>query len=599
MHLRSHQMRSPEHPSLKRHTTTTLLHWRASRSADLPAVRWHRADGWASITWREYAGLVARLARQLRDLGCGRGTRVALFADTCFEWALVDFAVQSLGGIVVAVHPSYASEQAAHALDVSGASMLFVGGRTATATLPAVIAAIRWPLRIYTFDRRPAVAGARAFHDLLPELSDPSAAAGAAAELPAAAVEDDLATIVFTSGTAGLPKAVCLTHKNIVATALASTRHLELTIDRPRSIHWLPFAHLFGRIGLYLDLAAGCEAGYARGVRGLATDLERLQPSFLFAVPKALRRFRTGILRRVERLPRWRRACFAATLAIASRAAAARDTRMAVPARALQAFLKRTIFRSIVRRLGARLQLIVVGSAAVEPQLCAFFEAFGIAVCEGYGMTETSGVAFVNPYGRRRPGTVGTAIETVQYAIAGDGELLLKGESICRGHLDPAHDRDAFTEDGWFRTGDLVEQTSDGHLSVRGRKKEVVVTDDGEEVAAERIEARLAADPLIKDAVVFGEERPYLVAVLNVDHSLAAPHSGGRPVGGRTLASVLVQIMDEVNRGAAVFERVQKFIIARQDFSIANGELTPAHKKRRQVILAHYRDEIDALYASR
>jgi len=597
--MRNHQTRSAEHPSLKRQTTTALLHWRASRSADLPAVRWHRPDGWASITWREYAGLVARLARRLHDLGCGRGTRVALFADTCLEWALVDFAVQSLGGIVVAVQPSYSADAATHALDVSGASMLFVGGASATATLPAVIAGIRWPLRIYTFDHQRKVAGARAFHDLLPEMSDPAAAA-AAAELPAAAVEDDIATIVFTSGTTGLPKAVCLTHQNIVATAVASHHHLELAMDRPRSIHWLPFARLFGRMGPYLDLVAGCEAGYARGLRGLTVDLEHVQPSLLFAVPKALRRLRTGILRQVARRPRWQRACFAVALGAATRAAAVRGTHMAVPARALQALLKRSIFRPIVQRLGSRLQLIIVGGAPIEPSLCSFFEALGIAVCEGYGMTETSGAAFLNPHARRRVGTVGTAIETVQYAVSADGELLLKGESICRGYLDAAHDREAFTEDGWFRTGDLVERSSDGYLSVRGRKtKEVVTSDHGKNVTAERIEARLAADPLIKDAAVFGERGSYLVAVLNVDRSLAAPHSGGRPIGGRTLAAVLEQIMEDVNRGAAVFERVQKFIIARQDFSIANGELARSLVKRRQVILAHYRDEIDALYGAR
>jgi long-chain acyl-CoA synthetase len=599
MHLRSQQMSSSERPGLKRFTTTSLLQWRASRSADLPAVRWHRPDGWASITWREYAGLVARLARRLRDLGCGRGTRVAVFADTCLEWALVDLAVQSLGGIVVAVHPSYSSEEAAHALDVSGASMLFVGGETATATLPSVIASIRWPLRIYTFHQDAAPAGAQLFGDLLAEMTDPAAAADAAAELPAAALDDDLATIVFTSGTAGLPKAVCLTHKNIVATALASNRHLQLAIDRPRSIHWLPFAHLFGRMGLYLDMVVGCEVGYARGVRELAADLAHLQPLFLFAVPKALRRFRTAILQQIESLPRWKQALFTGAFGVATRAAAARETRVALPARVLQALLKRTIFRPIRQRLGSRLQLIVVGSAPVEPPLCAFFEALGIAVCEGYGMTETSGVAFVNPYTHRRLGSVGTAIDTVQYAIDADGELLLKGDSICRGYLDPAHDREAFTPDGWFRTGDLVERTSDGYVSVRGRKKELVITDGGENVTVERIEARLAADPLIKDAAVFGDQRPYLVAVLNVDETFAAPHSGGRPIGGRPLAAVLAQIMDEVNRGVAVFERVQKFVIARQDFSIANGELTPTLKKRRQVIFAHYRNEIDSLYASR
>jgi long-chain acyl-CoA synthetase len=545
MQLNSGHRQSPEQPLLKRHTTTALLHWRTSRSADLPAVRWYRPNGWASITWGEYAGLVARLARRLRELGCGRSTRVALFADTCLEWALVDFAVQSLGGIVVAVHPSYSADDAAHALDVSGASMLFVGGDVATATLPAVMAGIRWPLRIYTFDRRPAVAGIGEFHDLLTEMSDPAAAAVAAAELPAAAVEDDIATIVFTAGTAGPPKAVCLTHKNIVATALASYRHLEPAIDRPRSIHWLPFAHLFGRMGPYLDLVAGCEAGYARSFRALTADLEHLQPSFLFAVPKVLSCFRSRILRQVARRPRWQRACFALAVGIGTRAAAVRDTRMALPAGALHALLERSIFRSLVQQLGSRLRLIIVGCAPIEPSLCTFFEALGIAVCEGYGMTETAGAAFVNPYARRRLGTIGTAIETVQYAVDADGELLLKGESICRGYLDAGHDREAFTEDGWFRTGDLVERSSDGDLSVCGRKtkKEVVITDAGETVAPERIEPRL------------------LVAVLNVDRSLAAPHSSGRPVGGRTLPAVLGQIMEEVNRGAAMVERVQKFVV--------------------------------------
>jgi long-chain acyl-CoA synthetase len=576
---------APDALTLDRLTTAALLEWRASRTPNDVAARWYEQGNWQSITWRDYANRVARLARRLRALGCGRGTAVAIFAETSFEWALVDLATQSVGGVVVAVHPSYSADEVTHALHVSAATVIFVGGEAPHRTLADVLRTSGAAATIYSLDDRAGVPGVRSFRTLIEE---PCGEDAAPDRQSIAVGEDDVATIVFTSGTSAMPKAVCLTHRNLVATALASFTHLRLPIEQPRSVHWLPFAHLFGRVGIYLDMVAGCRSTYSRGVRDLAVDLRIAQPHILCAVPKVLRRFESAVSRNVERLPRWRRMLFSAAMTAASWAVAARQTRFAIVAAPLHELLKKSIFTSVIDSFGSSLELIIVGSAPVDAKLCAFFEALGIVVCEGFGMTETSGVAFVNPYDRRRAGSVGTAIDTVRFKVQPDGELLLKGDSICRGYLDPAHNREAFTADGWFRTGDVVTVTPEQYVSVIGRKKDILITEGGENISPERVEAALAADPAIKDAALFGDGQPFLVAVLNVEESLAR--------AGEAHAA-LQDIVAGANRGLAVFEQIRKYVIARQDFSVENGELTPTLKKRRNVILEHYRDEIEALYA--
>ena len=596
-------MFAPAPPMPGQLTTESLFERQVARSADRVAVRWHEEGRWKSVTWRQYGLLVRSLARRLQDLGGVRGTRIALFAETSFHWALVDLAVQRFGGIVVAIHPAYSADELAHALQVSGATLMFVGGEKPSQTLAEVPAARAAELTIYSFEDGPyRSAGVRPFRDLLDAAADPDRPRPTDKPARVDVRASDLATIVFTSGTSGMPKAVCLTQKNLVATALASYKHLGLRIDRPQSLHWLPFAHLFGRIGIYLDMVAGCLATYSRGLRELPADLQVAQPHFLFAVPKALRRFEAAIVQKVEQMPAWKAKLFGAAVRLASCDAVVAGVparRVRPLARALQAALQASIFRPVTDSFGSNLRLIIVGSAPVETRLCAFIEAFGIVVCEGYGMTETSGVAFVNPYGRRTSGTVGSAIDTVQFKVDADHELLLKGESICYGYLSSEDNRAAFTADGWFRTGDLAAVTPDQYVSVIGRKKDVLITDGGENITPERIEGRLASHGLIKDAAVFGDRRPHLVAVLSVDDAGSLRPPGARQDGAASavLRDSLQKIVDEVNRGLAVYERIRKFVIAREGFTTENGELTVTLKKRRAVILEHYRDEIEALYA--
>jgi long-chain acyl-CoA synthetase len=587
-------------PKLEKLLTASLFEWRVSQSGSDRAACWCEDGAWKTVTWQEYAALVKGLALRLRQMGVVRGDRVAVYAETCFEWALVDLAVQSFGGIIVAIHPSYSVDEVLHALAVSNPKILFCGGERPAQTIPDVLAR-HGTLAVYRFEGRLSLRSVRSFKDLLASAAGASDQMVPRTERSSPVEETDVATIVFTSGTAGMPKGVCLTQKNLVATALASFKHLGLALDRPRSLHWLPFAHLFGRIGIYLDLIAGSSATYSRGVRHLPEDLRVACPHFLFAVPKVLSRCQAAIHENIGRRPTWQRKLFDAAVKLVLETAAAREEAAERAGRrwnALHAVIKASIFRPVIDSFGSNLLLIVVGSAPVERKLCLLFEAFGIAVSEGYGMTESSGVAFVNPYSARRLGTVGTAIETVQWRIGSDRELLMKGESIFQGYLNADDTRAAFTEDGWFRTGDLVDLATDGYLRVIGRKKEILITDGGENITPERIEARLASYPLIKDAVVFGDNKPYLVAVINADAACGADAAGREGWRSSRLFESVQRIVDEVNVGLAKFETIRKFVLAKDDFSIDNGELTPTLKKRRTIIGEHYRADIEALYAA-
>jgi long-chain acyl-CoA synthetase len=560
-------------------TTPALLRWRTSQSPRTVAVQYHDGTSWRTVTYEAYDALVSRLADALQAMGLRRGDRVAIFADTCFEWAVVDLAVQSFAGVLVAIHPAYSTDEVLHALRVARPSMLFYGGEKPSQAIEQVLCAYERPLAVFALhDDVPPRPGGRPLSSLL--RGSAPGGRGSVADVRGS----DLATIVFTSGTAGMPKAVGLSHANLVSTAQASFGHLGFRVSAARSLHWLPFAHLFGRIGLYLDLVAGATATYARGLPHLAEDIRFAAPHFLFTVPKALSRFHDGIMRQTAAAPAWRRLLFRGLLVLASGAA----TRRVSAARWIASTATAILRHRIAPAFGGNLQLIVVGSAPVAADVCELFEALGIPIAEGYGMTETSGVACVNPYRDRRPGTVGTPIPTIELALDADGELLARGPSVFQGYLDPAHNIAAFTPDGWFRTGDLATRSPDGYVQIIGRKKDIIITDGGENVTPERVETALTAEPFIKDAIVIGDRRPYLVAVIDVDAALVPP--------GVDLAECARRAVETTNHKVAAFERIRQFVVASEDFSVENGQLTTSLKKRRRVIEDRYRDEIEALY---
>lgn len=580
-------------------TTLSLLQWRLSQSAAEVAVLYHERAEWRSLTWETYAATINRLSYRLQEVGCTRGDRVAIYAETCFQWAALDLAIQAFGGVVVAIHPLYSVSEVLHALNVSRAKLLFYGGDTPERNIGEIISNSECELGAYSLEAPTGVTpGVRFYDDFLRGTGTP-VPNSSAENFPGSqqVTEDDIATLVFTSGTSGLPKAVCLTQKNLVATALASYGHVNQRASNPRSFHWLPFAHLFGRIGLYLDMAAGCSAAYSRGIQHIADDLKRARPQFIFAVPKALTRFQSVILERVKEQVRWKRILVNGALRIAARTEGTRGPAGRNASQLLQELLRKTVFADIIRHFGGSLQLIIVGGAPIEPSLCRFFEPFGIAVREGYGMTETSGVAFVNPYDKCHVGTVGTPIGTVRFKMAEDGELLLKGSSLCQGYLDPADNVNAFTADGWFRTGDLVTTDEHGFLKVIGRKKDIIITDAGENISPERIEAKLTSFRLVKDAIVVGDKKPYLVAIISVDANTLPTHERLRnDLHESVLVGAVQRIVDEVNCSLAKYETIKRFVLTSDAFSVESGELTLTLKKRRKIIERRFESSIEMLY---
>ncbi len=586
---------------LNKLTTLSLLEWRLAQSAAEQAVAYAEQGEWKNLTWAEYASLVKLVSRRLQEAGFRRAARIAIFSETRFEWAVLDLAVQSFGAVVVAIHPSYSVEEVLHTLRVSQAEAIFCGGERPLQTIQEVLAESERHFDVYSFDETDAAEALsiKSYRDFVSGGIDAGLLpADAASTDPCSVGEEELATIVFTSGTSSLPKAVCLTQKNLVATAIASYCHLEHRISQPKSLHWLPFAHLFGRIGIYLDLVSGCSATYSRGLAYLPEDIKLAQPHFIFAVPKALARFQSAILAQVQTQSSLKRKIFHGSLRVVQLTGRRKSFKAADKvSQAVDRLIKRTVFAKVIESFGGNLQLIITGSAPVEPQLCQFFESFGIKALEGYGMTETSGVAFVNPYNQVQVGTVGTAIGTVRFRIDADRELLLRGESICRGYLNPEDNSAAFTADGWFRTGDLADVDAKGYLKIVGRKKDIIITDGGENIPPERIEAKLMSYPLIKDAVVLGDRRPFLVAIINVDSShFRASSNGHVEPQSPELIKAVQGIVNEVNRSLAKFETVKNFFLTDEEFSVERGELTQTLKKRRKVIEQHYHAEIEMMY---
>lgn len=541
-------------------TTTVLFHARCRRSADAPAVRHFRAGRWVTCTWNGYARHVRATAGALTRLAVRRGDRVAVWAETCFAWAVLDLAAQSLGAVVVSVHPAYSPEEAAYALRVADVRALFWGGERPAQNLDAVQGLHPVPLGAYPLEEFAFQGDSAA--DVSPHTPAP----------------EDVATVLFTSGSSGVPKAVCLTHRNLVTAAGEGYRHMGYFAPRPTSFHYLPFAHIMGRMGMYLDMAAGSVAAYGRGVPHLRDDLRACRPEVLFAVPKVLQRFKSAVEERLREQPAWKQALFTAALRA--------STPRSVP------LLRRTVFAPVLRQMGGKLNLFIVGGAPTDPDTAAFFERLGVRVRDGYGLTETTGACFMAPYHDPMPGTSGTALGDLEWRVEGDGELLLRGGAVFRGYLDPTHTAEAFTPDGWFRTGDLAAVDEAGRLSVTGRKKSLLITAGGENVSPERVEAALTRHPLFADAFVVGDGRPYLAALLHVNSG--HPAAQGSVV---ELNAAVVEALSIVNEALAAYETVRASALLEREFSVDAGELTPTLKKRRDVIAARYADRIASLYA--
>jgi long-chain acyl-CoA synthetase len=547
-------------------------------------------DGWTDVTAAEFRDEVAAVAKGLIGAGVKHGDRVALLSATRYEWTLVDYAIWSVGAVTVPIYETSSAEQIEWILSDSEATAAVVE----TAAQASAIGDVRtWVIE------------SDGLRDLIALGTDVSAETLATRRT--AVGPGDLATLIYTSGTTGRPKGCKITHANFMDELGTAVRMLDVLFDTEitkgaSTLLFLPLAHVFARI-----IQVGCvmrrvRLGHTADVKNLVDDLGTFQPTFILSVPRVFEKVFNSASQKAHSAGKGRIFDAAAETAIAYSAA----DRPGIGLRLRHALFDRLVYGKLRAVLGGRVQYAVSGGAPLGDRLAHFFRGIGVPVLEGYGLTETTAALSVNLPGDQRIGTVGRPLPGVTVAVADDGELLFKGGQVMAGYWkNDEATAAAIDEDGWFHTGDLGEIDGDGFIRITGRKKEILVTAGGKNVAPAVLEDRLRLHPLISQCMVVGDGKPFIAALVTIDPenigAWASEH--GKPadipslVDDPDLIAEIQQAVDEANKAVSKAEAIRKFTILPVDWTQETGELSLKLSLRRHVVTENHTEDIEALYA--
>jgi long-chain acyl-CoA synthetase len=557
---------------LSTRTAPALWRYVLAQGWTTPAYLEERSDGWREVSWQEAGERVDGLGRALLTRGVKPGDAVAVVSRTRLEWILLDWAIMSIGAVVVGLYPTNTASECAYILGHSEAELAFVEDEEQRAKLASVQGELPLLRNVIGFDELPAFERE-----------------GGGAE-PEPVREDDLATLIYTSGTTGPPKGCMLSHKNLVTAALRVKTHLEEQSDTV--LLFLPLAHSFARIVHHSAAFHGATLALVSDATRLPEALARTRPTILPAVPRVYEKVHANTLGEIERSSGAKRAIGRWALGVGARAGRLRrEGRRVPPVLQLQQKLAdRLVFSKVRERLGGRLRLGVSGAAPLGIDVLEFFHSLNMLVIEGYGLTETSSSLSVNDPDDYRFGTVGHAVDGCELRLDSDGEILVRSDTIFTGYYkEPEATAAAFTEDGWFRTGDVGEIDTDGWVKITDRKKDLIITAGGKNIAPQNLENALKASRFVSQALVVGDRRPYVTALITLDPvELETANRGPQ--------ELVQEIVDGVNRDRVRVEQIKRFAILPRDFSQEEGELTPTLKLRRKVVHEHFADEIEQLY---
>jgi long-chain acyl-CoA synthetase len=589
---------------------------RAAALATRPRYRHRTADGWHDVTWERMAERVRAIAAGLVQLGLEPGDRVAILSGTRAEWMEIDFAILACGAITVPIYQSNLPAECGYILANSDSSVVFVENAKQRAKIEEItgrgfeLDGITEKIdlsAVVTIEGEPGAGqslaglmhrGREALGSLLHEID------GRIAEVR----RDQLATIVYTSGTTGPPKGVLQTHGNHLA-AVESLLRLGIARERDVDFFFLPLAHSFARLIEYFGVAVGSVTAFARGIDTLADDLASARPHLVPAVPRIYEKLYARMQAARDESGGLKRVLFDWALGVGRARSRCEQARRPVPAlvRLQHTLAHRLVFSRIHELLGGNVRYMVSGGAPLSREIAEFFHATGILILEGYGLTETTPILTCNRPDAFRFGTVGLPLDCCEVRIAADGEILARGANVALGyHRRPEATAESWDADGWFHTGDIGEFDADGFLRITDRKKDLIKTSGGKYVAPQKIENLLKLQPHVSQAVVIGDNRKYCVALVTLDVDelgrWAAAHgiADASPAALAASPAVRQLIESEVahaNRELASFEQVKYFRILPRDLTVETGELTPSLKVKRKVVAERYHREIEEMYA--
>jgi long-chain acyl-CoA synthetase len=561
------------------------------------------------IPTSEVVDAVRRLAQAMQKAGLGAGDRVALMADNGPHWPIIDFATLTSGGVTVPIYPTLLPEQSSYIVNDSGAKLVFVHTNEQLEGLLAHRDELPQLEKLILIEGEPASG-----NDVVTTLEAFAATAGevdveAFGDRAHSVQPDQLASLVYTSGTTGKPKGVMLTHGNFVSNLLTGAE--LFTFDHTKTaLSFLPLSHVFERTVDYCYFYRGCSIAYAESVQAVAQNLGEVKPHFFVSVPRVYEKVLAKVYDNVEKGSPIKRRIFEWATGVAREALPWRLRHESPPGLlGLQlALADRLVFGKIRERLGGRFEFAISGGAPLGRDVAEFFWGAGVHVYEGYGLTETSPVIAANFPRHTKLGTVGQVIDDCEVKFADDGEIVVRGPNIMKGYFNlPEATAEALDDDGFFHTGDIGHLDDEGYLVITDRKKEIIVNAYGKNIAPAPIENLLKASRYISQAVVIGDRRKFLSALLVPDFEALASWAAqqgleaGEPealVEQEAVKELFQGELEKVNEELAHYEEIQKFELIPREFTLEGGELTPTQKVKRRVINDKYGSLIDGIYTA-
>lgn len=584
-----------------------VLRWfqdTAERRGAEPCVKFKKDRLWQSLDWNESLTQIQSLSEAFKKLGVSKMDRVSILSNTRYEWCFYDMAILSLGAVTVPIYQSNMPEECQHILSDSEARIIVVENQAQLKKILKVKDKLPHLEKIILIDGESSesdVVTHRAFMDM---------GAGQESDFGTRVrqiVPEDLATLVYTSGTTGKPKGVMLTHGNL----LGEVKGMEKAVAVPpeyTSLMFLPLAHILARVVHFYHFACGFTHAYAESIEKLGENIQEVRPHFMVSVPRIFEKIFSGMMAQVESGSAAKQAIFYWAKNVGEQYSQCLQQRKPVPfgLKLKHGLAHKLVFSKLHKKLGGRLHFFVSGGAPLSKDIAEFFHGAGILILEGYGLSETTAAVNVTVLEDYQFGTVGKPMLGIEEKIASDGEILVKGPMIGKGYWNrPEATAEVFQEDGWFHTGDIGEFTPEGNLRITDRKKDIIVTAGGKNVAPQNIENMIKTHPLISQVVVHGDKRKYLSALITLNPEELPNKATELGITGKDFAAltqeakikeIIKGIMDEFNKKLPSYETIKKFAILDKDFTMEDGELTPTMKVKRKVINERYQSVFDGFY---
>ena len=575
---------------------TNIITDRAAKEPGRVLLSRPLGNGWKPVTAVELDQEIRSVAKGLISHGVARGDRVAIMAKTRYEWTILDFAIIYCGGITVPIYETSSAEQVKWILSDSASVLLVVESPHLAELAEPVRPSTCREILIITEDAIPALIRA-------------------GREVPDAAVDErinslgpeDLMTLIYTSGTTGNPKGVTFTHGNFISECsnVVLYARVEFLKNGGSTLLFLPIAHVFGRMIQFGAIHAGLHLAHCGDINRLPQDLATFKPTLVLAVPRIFEKVYNSAENKAQEAGKSK--IFKKAVDIAVEYSEGLDSgTFSIKSRALHLVFDRLVYSKIRTGLGGKVEAAISGGAPLSPRLGHFFRGAGINILEGYGLTETTAASSLNVRSAQKIGSVGRPIPGTRIKIAPDGEVLVKGAVVMRGYWqNDVATHECMTDDGYFKTGDLGTIDDDGYLFIVGRKKEIIVTSGGKNVAPEVLEDRLRAHPLISQCMVVGDNKPFIAALITLDPDSIKSWTKSNKKAGASIADltkdpalidVIQTAVDEANKAVSRAESIRKFTILPQDFTIADGQLTAKLSVKRHVVNQQFAQEIADLF---